>query len=111
MDERHQRRIARNQARIRELNDLTRQGIDSFQSTTSYPVMCECALSECDDMLELPTDDYDAVRSNAGWYVVLPEHTMQAVEEVVEDCGAWWIIRKLDASLRVAADDYNAGDE
>lgn len=60
MDERHLRRIAHNESRFRELNQRIRRGYDDIDPATEhYSVLCECAITECEDMIDISRPDYD----------------------------------------------------
>lgn len=112
MDDRQQRRVARNQSRFREMNERTRRGIDAFEEHAEhYPIMCECAVSECNETIQLSRADYARARAMPGTFIVLPDHVMAAAEVVVERTDSFWIIQKLpDDGLRVAAENYNGGN-
>lgn len=53
MDEAYERRIARNESRFRELNGHLADNVEEFREglgTSTFAVMCECAITECDEM-------------------------------------------------------------
>jgi hypothetical protein len=103
MDTRQQRRIAVNESAFREANEGVRRAVDEFQGNGhDYEIMCECALTECEDMFELSRAEYEHVRSNARWFAVLPEHALPGAERTVEHHGHYWIIEKLDEGGKVA---------
>src|SRR5688500_4818002 len=108
MDERHQQRIAANEARFRDMNDAIVREADAFDGRGSYRVMCECALLNCEDMIEISREEYGRVRSSPRWFVVLPEHVLQAAEEPVTKDDAYWVIEKIDVAGKRAEDLYNA---
>lgn len=102
MDPRQQRRVA-NESKFRAANEVITRKLDEFHGNGEhYEIMCECALTECQDMFELPRGEYGHVRSDPRWFAVLPDHVLQASERTVEDHGRYWIVEKLDEGAKVA---------
>lgn len=94
-----------NQARYRAMNEAIRGALDRFHEGGGdgfYDGMCECAVSECSEMITLPIVEYDHVRSNAAWFMVRPEHMMASGERVLEEHGGYWIIEKTGHGRDVA---------
>ena len=107
MDERHQQRIASNEARFRDMNDNLVRHLEAFDDPESYQVMCECALLNCEDTVEISREHYRTVRAQPCWFVVLPEHVLQAAEAPVSKDAGYWVIEKLDVAGKRAKDLYN----
>ncbi|MCW2927040.1 MAG: hypothetical protein JWM86_1008 [Thermoleophilia bacterium] len=108
MDDRHQQRIAANEARFRDMNEDIVRAVESFGVDGPYEVMCECALLNCEDMVLIDREDYDRVRSEPRWFVVLPAHVLQAAEEPVEKGDSYWVIEKLHVAGKHAEELYSA---
>lgn len=97
VDEEQVRRVALNEARFREMNDRQVGGVATFHGSEApfqLHVMCECAVSECSETIELDAGAYRHVRSNPRWFVVRPDHVLPQVETRVEEHGAYWIVEK-----------------
>jgi hypothetical protein len=97
MDDRHAKRIAINESRFRDLNDRLAENIRAFREglgTDEFAAVCECAVSECEEMVPLTFGDYEHVRSNPRWYAVRPDHIIPSVEHPVERRDGYWIIEK-----------------
>ncbi|MCW2927048.1 MAG: hypothetical protein JWM86_1016 [Thermoleophilia bacterium] len=111
MDERQQRRVAENQARFRAMNEQARRAVDAFEPDTDhYSMMCECALTECDEMIEVSRTEYDEVRSNPGWFLVLPDHYLPGAEAIIDRTDSRWIVELRGAGRDVASDSYTTQD-
>lgn len=117
MDERQQRRIARNEARFRKTNELLTAAIDDFKDQPvsegrapfdagsdgdDYRVMCECAVSECTEMIPVTRGEYQRARSNSRWFIVMPDHYLRAAERAIEENDRFWIVEKLGAAGELA---------
>jgi hypothetical protein len=101
---RRQRAMARNEARVRQLNERVQAAVEEFDSTAEpLDVMCECASDDCVEMLALSPEQYHRVRSNSAWFAVAPDHLAQEGERQVEDNGTWWLVEKLGVGAEIAA--------
>lgn len=96
MDDLQQARIAINESRFRDANERARHGMeDAGIHPESFTIMCECALSECDDMIELTWESYLRARANRSWFIVLPDHVIDASERTIErHDGCWFIVKQ-----------------
>lgn len=111
VDERQARRIARNEARFREMNERQVDALDAFDvPARRIEVICECAISECDDMLSVARETYETVRSNPTWFLVRPDHVVSH-ERPVRRSDDYWIVEKVGEAARIARelDDGAAG--
>lgn len=77
-------RIARNESLFREANDAIERGLWPGQSHGAVRFRCECARFDCGGAVELDLGDYERVRQNPNWFLVVPGHEMPDLEVVVE---------------------------
>jgi hypothetical protein len=90
-----QERLAENQRLFRDANERFEELIGArVDGRGPVPFLCECADLDCRDRIELKTSDYDAAHVDAAQYVILPGHGMIDGEEVVEDNGDYFVVRK-----------------
>jgi len=91
-------RIARNEARFRELNSELERGLASLQRDPEERAafVCECGRADCSQMVKLPLDEYQRVHVDDEHFVVLPGHEIGDVERVVEEHDDWVVVEKLD---------------
>ena len=103
------RRIAFNESVFREVNERIQQLGEQFESTEAEYV-CECADLSCTERLELPSADYEHVRSRPDRFLLVPGHERPEVERVVEDHGHYLVVEKLAGADEVAVEtDPRAG--
>ena len=96
-------RAARNQALFRALNEKLEELNDSFASLTDrFTIACECADRSCIEMIEIPPDEYLAVRAEPRHFAVLPDHVYPDVEVVVRGNDAYVVVEKTGAAGDVA---------
>ena len=96
-------RAAQNQSLFRSVNENLEGLAAAFQfiaQTSSF--VCECADVDCVSRIELPLDDYEAVRAAGNRFVVLPDHVYPDVERVVGENAGFVIVEKLAAAAEVA---------
>jgi hypothetical protein len=77
-------RIARNEVAYRDVNEAIRSGLHDRASDGPRAFMCECGLLECNDLVELTVDEYEAVRAQPRRFFMAGGHELPDVEHVVE---------------------------
>lgn len=98
-------RVARNEALFRDANERIRQGVDALVdrgTVDRYALLCECAASSCQAMVELEREQYRHVRSDPTWFLVRPGHVVEDAEQVIEQHAGFWIVEKIGVGRRVA---------
>jgi hypothetical protein len=103
-----QRRRARNEALFREVNERIVEleaGLAGYDQEDSLPIsfVCECPREECSEMIETTRAQYEAVRNNARWFLVLPGHEDAEIARVVERHNGYCVVEKVDAAGEAAA--------
>jgi hypothetical protein len=98
-DERAER-IARNEARFREINDrLARDLAEVVEGAEELlPFVCECGLRTCAQPVRLSIGEYRRVRADRVHFAVVPGHEIEDVEDVVERGDRYVVIRKHEAT-------------
>jgi hypothetical protein len=91
----HQVRIAKTEALFRDVNERIAETSGRFDADEAE-FMCECADPACAQRLQVPLDEYEAVRENATTFVVNPEHAVPEVEKVVQHRRGYAIVKKID---------------
>lgn len=97
MDERT-RRIGGNEALVRAVNeeveDLQR-GMAAVSDSRMH-IVCECGNLDCVERISVPVTKYEEVRADPALFFIVAGHDKPDVEDVVEDAGAFQIVRKRD---------------
>ena len=94
MDERA-RRIGENEAIYRAVNEKIGDLNETFGLLTDeMTVVCECGDLTCTDQIQLEIPDYERVRRDPTFFVVVPGHEIPDVETVVEKHETWTVVRK-----------------
>lgn len=95
MDDRAHR-IGLNEVMFRSVNEQI-EGLNrklGDVSDNSMHIVCECGDASCMDRLVVPVGDYERVRSDSTFFLVLPGHEKPDVEVVVEERDGWLVVRK-----------------
>lgn len=84
-------RLAANEVRFREINESAqpqreRRGTGRF--------VCECADRGCMMWLEIPTEEYAAVREHPRRFIVAPTHEIPDVETIIDRRDGYFVIEK-----------------
>ena len=95
-------RVAANEARARFENEA--RG-DWFRTHGRVLFVCECYQDECDAMVSLSREEYEAIRSSPTRFAVHPGHVDEEVETVAERHDSHWVTEKsTEDGARVARD-------
>jgi hypothetical protein len=79
-------RAAANQSLARDVNER----IDQLRTPSTFvQFVCECALEDCDEVLALTQQEYEALRAHANRFVVAPGHVVAQVEVVMGEHRAF----------------------
>jgi hypothetical protein len=82
-------RIGKNETLFREVNERI-----SELSAGSADFVCECGNRDCFEALQLTLAEYEEVRADPTWFVVVPGHEAADVEAVIEQHGHYLVMRK-----------------
>src|SRR3954452_20244848 len=99
LDERRVR-AAGNQSVFREVNERIIEISDRWSSPPAF--VCECQSPQCAETISLTPDEYEAIRSDPGCFLVAHGHDVPEVEEIVSSTDRFVIVRKLGAGHDVA---------
>jgi len=94
----HEVRIAKTEALFRDVNERIAETSDRFDSEQAE-FMCECADPACGERLEMPLDEYEAVRESSTTFLLNPEHVAPEVEKVVHHRRGYAIVQKIDDAV------------
>src|SRR3954454_1623480 len=101
MDERRER-IARNEAAYRDVNEAIRTGRAGQAADGPRPFVCECGQLGCNELVEMTLNEYEAVRADPRWFIMLPGHEIPAVEVVVDRRERYNVAEKTDEEAAIA---------
>jgi hypothetical protein len=91
--------IARNEAFFRAVNEGIAEASEKFESEEAE-FLCECGDAHCIHRVEVPLEEYEAVREHPTRFIVRHGHVENMIEEVVKGRRRYVIVEKVD---RVAA--------
>lgn len=96
MNDAVQERLAANESVFREINEGIERGQWPGEEDAPIGFRCECARLGCNELIELSVREYEHVRSDPGWFIVLPGHERLDAERVVERRPGYVVVEKLD---------------
>ena len=91
-------RIARNEARWRELNAELERGLSDIDRDPDERAafVCECAKPDCVEMVKLKLEAYQRAHEDDRHFVILPGHQMPEVERVIDEGDGYIVVEKRD---------------
>ncbi len=108
-----QRRLSRNQALFREVNER----VNDLSDEAARPVLmgswvCECANETCSERIALTDAEYQALRAVATHFAVVPadSHVYLDVERVIQRNERYWVVEKVERGGEVAEEFDPRGD-
>ena len=96
-------RLAQNQTLFRSVNERVDKVVQRFATDGPIGFVCECADRECGRLIDLPHEEYEAIRQNPTHFLVLRDHVYSEVEIVVDDRDRYVVVEMFGAGSRVAA--------
>lgn len=76
-------RLGRNQLVFREVNERIREVAGKFGVLSAAMFVCECSQGDCMEAIDLELEEYDALRTHPGTFLVTPGHEAVQHEKVV----------------------------
>jgi hypothetical protein len=99
MKDSHAEKGAHNQALIREVNER----IVQVAHDAAHPkFLCECADTNCVEMIELSIAEYESIRSSPVRFPVKLGHDYPEFERVVEEREHYVVVEKFGEAAMVA---------
>lgn len=94
VDDELQRRVARNETLLQEVNDGIEEGLRPDREPARVRFRCECASLDCNETVELTVGEYERVRAHPRRFVILAGHELAEVERVVETGPGYAVVQK-----------------
>jgi hypothetical protein len=90
------RRTGENEIVFREVNERLRELGESFSLVSELAeFVCECGDTSCTERIQMPLADYEHVRSDPKWFLVVKGHEISDYERVVSEYDGYSIVEKL----------------
>jgi hypothetical protein len=88
--------LGANEAVFREINEGIERGQWPGEEESPVSFRCECARLGCSELIELSVHEYERVRSNPRWFMVVPGHQHPELEVVIETQPGYLVVEKVD---------------
>jgi hypothetical protein len=96
------RRIAKNEACFREINERLEAGLRQVRDTPDrLQFICECGDRECESSVALSFEEYEAVRSDSRRFLVVPGHVFPETERVIEANERYEVVEKFGDAVEL----------
>ena len=107
-----QRRIAKNEASFRDINERLEEGLRKVQHQPEMlEFLCECGDRTCEQHISLRLDEYEAVRGDSRRFAIVPGHVCPDTERIVAGNERYEVVEKFGdvVELTDAADRRTLG--
>ena len=90
-----ERRIGKNEALFREVNERIERVAGSLQLTTErLAILCECGDDSCTERIDVTLADYERIRRDSELFFVCRGHEQADVEDIIEQTDDYDVVRK-----------------
>ena len=95
MTDERTKKVARNQAMYRQVNERIEELNEAFDEMSGeFVVVCECADPMCAEQIALSRDAYERTRANSAQFILRPGHQAADIEDLVATEGHYVIVEK-----------------
>jgi hypothetical protein len=94
-------RVGRNEAIFREVNERIVETNDELD-LSRLSIVCECAEAGCAEKIAIAAPEYRRGREEAAVFIVIPDHVLAAVEDVVFAGEGFVFVRKRGEAAEAA---------
>ena len=89
-----EKRAALNEAVARDLNEDIEAAHEEAGREGYVPILCECGRPDCEHVVPMTIDEYEAVREDPRRFALAPDHQAVQIERVVKDQGRFLVVEK-----------------
>lgn len=101
MTEREER-FGRNEVLFREVNERI-ETIQKGQGVAGhFDFLCECGDKNCIEQMSMTLVEYEAIRSDPTYFVVVPGHELLEIERIVQTGDRFSVVRKQEEAALIA---------
>jgi hypothetical protein len=86
---------AKNQSLFRDVNERIEKLSEKLEARAMIRFVCECALKDCVERLEMSHGEYEVLRRVPTHFAVKHGHEIEGVEETVDYTGRYVVVEKL----------------
>src|SRR2546421_12016801 len=102
---RGEKQVARNEAVARDLNEGIESAHEEGGREGYVRMLCECGKPDCEHVLPMTLDEYEAVREDPRRFALAPGHLVVEIERVVEDEGRFLVVEKRPGAPATVAEE------
>lgn len=91
-------RLALNEAANRAINEV-REPSAPVTAGVSFKIVCECSQPDCNRTFEVTVAEYESVRNDPRRFMVVPEHVVLDIEDIVERFEGFVVVLKREGPV------------
>ena len=103
-------RIAKNEAIARDINEGIEEAMASLSPEGYTRMLCECGLPDCERKVAISVVEYERTRSDPRRFVVVKEHVIPDVEDVVGETDRFVVVEKHEGTPADVAEELDPRD-
>jgi hypothetical protein len=91
-------RVAQNEAAAREINEQIEAAHEQGAPSRYVRMLCECGQAACDRVVAITPAEHAEARSRPHQFVVLREHAIADIEQVVSETDRFVVVTKREGT-------------
>jgi hypothetical protein len=91
-------RIAKNESITRDINEGIEEAMTSMSPEGYVRLLCECGQLTCERVIAISLAEYEDVRRDGRRFVVVKEHVIPDVEDIVDETERYVVVQKRDGT-------------
>jgi hypothetical protein len=103
-------RLAANEAIARDINEGIEEALAARTEEGHVRMICECGHLDCERVVAIRLEEYEAVRADPLRFVVVEDHVIADVEDVVDRTDRYVVVRKREGTPAAVADATDPRD-
>ena len=105
--ESREKRLAKNEALFRDVNERVRAIDDRLSDPAEdesrlWDFLCECGNASCIERISMTNAEYEEVRSDPALFALVPGHEQPDVEDVVKETERFFVVQKHEEWMEIA---------
>jgi 5-bromo-4-chloroindolyl phosphate hydrolysis protein len=96
-------RVARNESTTRAINEQIERAQQATSAGDHVRVLCECRWVDCDRVIAITVAEYESVRADPRQFVVVRDHMLRDVEQVVAETDRYTVVAKREGTPAAVA--------
>ena len=103
-------RLATNETIARDINEGIEEALAARSEEGFVRMVCECGHLDCERVVAISIEEYERVRADGSRFVVVEEHVIPDVEDIVDRTDRFVVVQKREGTPSEVAEATDPRD-